>query len=586
MDNLSQNYETEKHFPASSEYYPPYLIESEDVDERWKEIQRKFFNKSDKLTDEEIKMLVPYFADGTTETAAEIEKGLVQYFDKIIADAKSAKVSPSPVRDSFELMYAMTVAEKGLRDRTNAKVAINIQLNAPTLGSTSTSWKSLRLCLLLYVNEGKEKKELTKDYKECDKLIDQGRGGKTLLLIAKKILKLLKIRDEIAAYQSLPDEILQVQMARIQRENPQDKDAYFKAMDWSAKLYQQKDRFPNGLPKSLTLDSVKIPQDPVSNAIFLPDAPNKGTIQTSKLKVKRDKTGKAVEGQNRDYGEIEYRIKFKPIELQSMEIVDFNQIEGITAKTKAQIDHLTPFHRLVLTVVSNLCIEKAKKGEKLYCTFREIYRNMGKDGNPSKDDIEKIENALEELRSGILEVNNQKEVNIGLYPNQDYFKGEFVSFVEYPLYYQDGRMAPGIEFWTIPPLFAFASRRGKNEKGQMLTVDRKALGSLQMTDMNLAVEQYLQMMISTSRSQGCKLVTPKYQTMIDKCAKGNPNTKRAVESFKKYAKHYEISGEIKDLKIEEDYLEFRAVPKKDNEEQAPKKNAEEQTKQSEEEGKE
>lgn len=239
----------------------------------------------------------------------------------------------------------------------------------------------------------------------------------------------------------------------------------------------------------------------------------------------------------------------KQKEVTILAAINFVNMEGVKITKK-----LTNFDKRVYIAVAALW----NAGNKVI-TLTQIHYAMGNTKRPSKNQLEKINEAVSKMTTAKLFLDNALEVEKLKY-NYGKFKydGALLPMERMTATIKGQLSDAAIHIFREPPLMTFA-----RERNQITTFDVKLLQSpVSKTDGNLAIEDYLLERIAGAKqaaSKGKKVVinTILYETLFQKVGiDGRMQRARAIEKIKTYLDYYKSNGYIKSYVAEAKQVTF------------------------------
>lgn len=224
-------------------------------------------------------------------------------------------------------------------------------------------------------------------------------------------------------------------------------------------------------------------------------------------------------------------------EINVLYTINFDALgEGITVSRR-----LTAFDKRVYGAISTIFNE----GENII-TIRQIHAKMGNVGNPSKNQVEKINTAITKMMRAQIFVNNKQEINANYnYPRFEY-DGALLPIERMSAIVNGQLTDAAIHIFREPPLSTFA--RGRK---QITTIEVKLLQSpISKTDANLLIDDYLlERILRAKRAKkgSCRILLA---TLFENAEITTKKQKqRAPEKIRSYLDHYKLCGTIKSYSI-------------------------------------
>lgn len=188
----------------------------------------------------------------------------------------------------------------------------------------------------------------------------------------------------------------------------------------------------------------------------------------------------------------------------------------------------------------------------------QIFRAMGNKGNPSPEQIQKVNDSLTKMGAARIYLNNAKETETySKYPKFSY-DASLLPFERVKVYINNTLTESAIHLFREPPLITFA-----RERGQITQLTPQLLESpINKTEANLQLEDYLLERIG--RMKNPKTNAQKkilFSTVYEKCRITTTKQKqRAPDKIKRYLDHYKACGWIADYTMEKDGVTIQTAP--------------------------
>lgn len=204
---------------------------------------------------------------------------------------------------------------------------------------------------------------------------------------------------------------------------------------------------------------------------------------------------------------------------------------------------LTDYDKLVHNIVASL----AKAGNTAI-TVRQIYKAMGGEGSPSADNVKKINDSLDRMRTAIFSVNNDGEREIySSYPKCNHYDAPILSFERGEFEYK-GITTTAIHLTQYPPLMKFADMHK-----QITTVPLGLLKApLSNTDENIRIKYYFMESISHMKYNKNYSKKMLFDTICKNCKIKGKQIQRLPNKIEKVLQHFKNDNFISDYSIDQD----------------------------------
>lgn len=221
--------------------------------------------------------------------------------------------------------------------------------------------------------------------------------------------------------------------------------------------------------------------------------------------------------------------------------INFDELETGLRITKT----LTPYDKRVYIAVAALF-----NGGNDVISATQIHKMMGNSGQPTANQIKKINDSLTKMGAARIYLDNEKEVN--LYKKYTRFKYDaaLLPFERISAYINNTLTESAIHLFREPPLITFA-----RERKQIIDMPRQLLESpLNKTDPNLELDDYLMGRIGHMKSPKSKAPRKMlFSTIYEQCnIKTKKQQQRAPEKIEKYLIHYKKCGWIAGYTMDKD----------------------------------
>lgn len=224
--------------------------------------------------------------------------------------------------------------------------------------------------------------------------------------------------------------------------------------------------------------------------------------------------------------------------------INFDELENIEISKQ-----LTPFDKRVYMAVAALF----SAGNK-YISTTQIHKMMGNEGQPTADQVTRINQSLDKMRSARISLNNEEEVKT----NKGYvtfnYDGQLLEFRRVRAYINNTLAEAAITVLAYPPLMEFAKTRN-----QITKVPRQLLESpVSKTDSNLMIDDYLIERISHMKNNPKQSKKMLYSTIFEQCKIDSRMKKsRAPEKIRRYLDHYKACAFIADYAEDKDGITIK-----------------------------
>lgn len=190
----------------------------------------------------------------------------------------------------------------------------------------------------------------------------------------------------------------------------------------------------------------------------------------------------------------------------------------------------------------------------------QIYREMGNSNRPAPNQIQKIWDSLTKMRSAVITVDNQKEVEAGSKYESFSYDGQLLPFERISAYINGTLTDAAIHLFREPPLVQFA-----RERKQVTTIPRKLLESqVSKTEASLQIQDYLLERIGRMKRDPKAPRKILFSTIYENCGITTRNQRsRAPEKVKLFLEHYTKCDWIKgySFKLSSDGVQIATTKK-------------------------
>ena len=165
----------------------------------------------------------------------------------------------------------------------------------------------------------------------------------------------------------------------------------------------------------------------------------------------------------------------------------------------------------------------------------QIFREMGNSNRPAPNQIQKIWESLTKMRSAVITMDNQKEIEAGSKYESFSYDGQLLPFERISAYINGTLTDAAIHLFREPPLVQFA-----RERKQVTTIPRKLLESeVSKTEASLQIQDYLLERIGRMKRDPKAPRKILFSTIYENCGIATRNQRsRAPEKVKTFLEHY------------------------------------------------
>lgn len=224
--------------------------------------------------------------------------------------------------------------------------------------------------------------------------------------------------------------------------------------------------------------------------------------------------------------------------------INFEETEGLRITKQ-----LTPFDKRVYIAIAALF----NAGNQVV-SIRQIHRAMGSTGEPSDNQVEKINNSLDKMRGARLYIDSRPEHDVYTGYPKFVYDGALLEFRRISAYINNTAVESAIRILAEPPMISFAKGRK-----QVTTISRALLESpLSKTEANLIIDDYLIEQIAHMKKNKSFSRKMLFDTICKNCKiTDRKQRQRAKSKITYYLNHYEDCGWIRGYEWETDGITIK-----------------------------